>query len=128
MNSVIIARLMGPLLLTAALSILLNRKAFQRMAEDAPKHAALFYLTGALSLLGGLAIVEFHNVWVAGWQVLITVVGWLAVLRGVARMLFPEQAAALAARMIREETSLVISAVVSSVIGAILTVEGLARM
>ena len=128
MNSVIIARLMGPLLLTAAISMLLNRKAFQKIAEEATKNTALFYISGVMSLLGGLAVVQFHNLWVAGWPVLITIVGWLAVVRGLARMLFPEQAAAQGSRMLRGETALVVSAVVSSVIGAILTVEGLARM
>ncbi|MGA7326226.1 MAG: hypothetical protein WBX25_17510, partial [Rhodomicrobium sp.] len=42
----------------------------------------------------GLAIVYFHNKWTRGWPVLITVIGWLALLIGLVRMIFPVQVAA----------------------------------
>ena len=38
-----------------------------------------------------------HNIWAAGWPVLVTIVGWIAVLSGLVRMLFPTQLAAMAA-------------------------------
>ena len=54
------------------------------------------YLSGALFFVAGLAIVRIHNLWVAGWPVLVTVLGWLALLLGLVRMfgagLYPEQA------------------------------------
>src|SRR5690242_14183385 len=33
-----------------------------------------------LLFVAGLAIVRVHNVWVGGWPVLVTVLGWVAVL------------------------------------------------
>jgi hypothetical protein len=40
--------------------------------------------------------VRVHNRWTNGWPVLVTVLGWLAVFSGLARMLFPTGLAAIA--------------------------------
>ena len=37
----------------------------------------------------GVAVVYFHNRWTAGWPVLITVMGWLSLVIGAVRILFP---------------------------------------
>lgn len=124
MSSIIIARLLGPLMLAGAAAVLLNRKGIQKIIEEAGKNAGFIYLTGSMSLLAGLAIVQFHNVWVAGWQVLITILGWSAVVRGVARMLFPVRSAEMVEKLAQREDVVVASAVFSAIIGAILTVKG----
>jgi hypothetical protein len=41
------------------------------------------YLSGLLSLLAGLAIVNLHNTWRADWRVIITVLGWLMTIGGI---------------------------------------------
>ncbi|MBI2720085.1 MAG: hypothetical protein HY245_05285 [Rhizobiales bacterium] len=51
--------------------------------------AAIVYLNGTL-LLAGLAIVRIHNVWIAGWPVLIILTGWILLLGGLYRMFAPE--------------------------------------
>jgi hypothetical protein len=37
----------------------------------------------------GTVIVALHNVWIADWQLLVTVLGWLMVIKGAVIMLFP---------------------------------------
>jgi hypothetical protein len=49
----------------------------------------LIFIAGFLALLGGLAIVNTHNLWVAGWPIIITIFGWLAVIGGIIRIAFP---------------------------------------
>jgi len=44
------------------------------------------YLSGALFFVAGLAIVRVHNLWLRGWQVLVTLVGWFLLLLGLMRM------------------------------------------
>ena len=54
------------------------------------------YLSGALFFVAGLAIVRAHNIWTLRWPVLITVLGWCALLLGLVRMFaagqYPQQA------------------------------------
>jgi hypothetical protein len=47
----------------------------------------------------GLAIVYFHNRWTGGWPVLVTVMGWLSLVVGLLRMVFPTQMAAMATKL-----------------------------
>ena len=49
--------------------------------------------------VAGLAIVRAHNRWVAAWPVLVTVLGWLALIGGLCRMLFPIQLGEAAAKV-----------------------------
>src|SRR6266853_523173 len=51
-----------------------------------------FLFGGLITFPAGLAIVLTHNVWVANWPVLITIVGWLAMVTGAVRLLAPQEA------------------------------------
>lgn len=84
-----IAALLGPTLVVTALMVLLNLGAMPAMIEELIKFPMLIVLAGYAAFVPGLAIVYFHNRWVAGWPVLITVFGWLSVVVGFARIVFP---------------------------------------
>jgi hypothetical protein len=47
------------------------------------------FVEGLLSLGFGSLVVAFHNVW-AGWPVVLTLVGWGQVLKGLARLAAPQ--------------------------------------
>ncbi|WP_276371800.1 hypothetical protein [Chryseolinea sp. H1M3-3] len=49
----------------------------------------LIYLNGVLLFVAGLAIVKNHNIWIYGWQTLLTIVGYFALAVGLFRMFFP---------------------------------------
>ena len=84
-----IAGLIGPTLVAIAASMLLNIGSFPALAEQVSRDPALIFVSGILLFVAGLAIVRVHNRWTNGWPVLVTVLGWLFVLGGLARMLFP---------------------------------------
>ncbi len=94
--SLLLARLMGPLFLAAGLGLLLNQTHYRKMLHRFLTDAALYYFSGALALTVGVAILLFHNIWVADWRVVITIIGWLSVLKGVVRLLFPQAGQQLA--------------------------------
>jgi hypothetical protein len=58
---------------------------------------------------------------------LVTVVGWLVLLSGLARMLFPTQVAAIAARVGQNIGLIIAAAVVLLVLGAFLSFKGYSR-
>jgi hypothetical protein len=47
------------------------------------------YLSGVLLFIAGISIVRSHSTWVLGWRTSLTIIGWLAILLGLIRMLFP---------------------------------------
>lgn len=46
--------------------------------------------TGYITLLMGLTTVILHNLWVADWRVVITLLGWSTVIKGIMKIGFPE--------------------------------------
>ena len=81
-------------------------------------------LFGVLALLAGLAIVNAHNLWVSDWRVIITVVGWLAIIRGVLSLLFPAKMHTIGETITANTSGPVITALIFLVVGAILSWMG----
>ena len=122
-----IAGLIGPTLVAVAVAVVLNLGSFPALAEQVSRDPALIFLSGILLFVAGLAIVRAHNIWAGGWPVLVTVFGWLILLGGLARMLFPTQFAAIAAGVGRSIGLIVAAAIVLLVLGAILSFKGYSR-
>jgi len=122
-----IAGLTGPTLVAIAAGMLLNIGSFPTLAEQVSRDPALIFLSGILLFVAGLAIVRAHNIWAGGWPVLVTVFGWLILLGGLARMLFPTQIAAIAAGVGRSTGLIVAATIVLLVLGAILSFKGYSR-
>jgi hypothetical protein len=85
-----LAKLIGPLFLAIGLGLLVNAPAYRMMAEQFLASYALIYLSGLLALPVGIAIVLAHNVWAPDWRVIITILGWLAIVGGTMRIAFPQ--------------------------------------
>jgi len=88
-TSLFLARLIGPMLLVIGLGVLINRENFRATAKELIASREQMFIIGLLTLLGGLAIVTTHNVW-QGWPTIITVFGWIFVVGGALRVLFPD--------------------------------------
>ena len=123
-TSIFIARLLGPVLVVATLGMLLNAKLIRAIAREVPGSLALLYVFGFIDLVGGLAIVLVPNRWVWDWPVIITILGWVAIVRGVVRMLWPDQVKKFATRALRKENTLMIAGIVMLIVGAVLCYFG----
>jgi hypothetical protein len=97
-TSKIIAALLGPTLVATAAMVLLNLDAIPAIVDELSKSPMLIVLAGYAAFVPGLAIVYFHNRWTGGWPVLITLVGWLSLVIGLIRMVFPMQLAEIMAK------------------------------
>ena len=123
-SSILIARLIGPILVVAGLMVLANPKALQEIAEEFLASRALLFVAGFLSLLAGLAVVNTHNVWVAGWPVIITVFGWMAVVVGIIRMAFPGLTKSIGEAMLSKLAALRVVGALQVALGAYLMTQG----
>jgi len=123
-TSILIAKLIGPVLLVAAVAMLANPKDIQEIGREFLKNRALIYLAGILAMLGGLAILINHNIWVADWPVLITVFGWASALGGAVRIALPSVVQSIGSAMIEYSGMMRIAGAVWVLIGAFLTYKG----
>jgi len=116
-----IAGLMGPTLVAGAISVLINLASWPAMAEQAFRNPGLILMSGFMLFVAGLAIVRVHNRWSGGWPVLVSIFGWLAVIGGLARILFPARLAAIALPAVQSTGLLTTVAVVLLAAGVFLT-------
>lgn len=124
-TSVFLAQLIGPILLLVGLGLLFNRAIYREAAEEVIKGRALLYLFGAIEFTAGLAIVLAHNVWVWNWPVIVTLLGWLLVVRGALRIVVPQQIVDFGAKLLRDSSTLLsVSGFVVLVLGAVLCFFG----
>lgn len=122
--SLFLAQLIGPTLLVIGLGMILSRDAYRTMAQEFLGSRALIYIAGILAFVPGLAIVLTHNVWVAGWPVIITLFGWLALLGGIFRLIFPQEVTRIGSRIIAMPSALTVGGIVVLALGAVLSFFG----
>lgn len=94
-TSKIIAALLGPALIVSAAMVFINLDATPTIIDELSKSPMLIVLAGYAAFAPGLAIVHFHNRWTAGRPVLITLMGWLSLVIGLVRILFPVRLAGI---------------------------------
>ena len=85
-----IAQIVGLFFGLNAVGVLVNTAFYRRMVEEFIESPALCYLGGILALFFGLFILNFNNAWTADWTVIITIIGWLSVVKGVLLIVFPK--------------------------------------
>lgn len=87
--SIFFAQFLAIMYLSFTVGYVLNtdyyQKTFPQMLDDGPFR----YISGFLSLLFGMVLVNYHNTWTADWTTIITVIGWMALIKGVALIAFP---------------------------------------
>jgi len=120
-HSKLIAGFIGPVLVALGCAMLFNRELFPVIVDQISHDYGLIVLSGVLSLLAGIAIVRVHNVWSGGWQVIVTVFGWLAIVGGLARMWVPQFAGPIADSFIAGPAALLIVAVALVALGGFLS-------
>jgi len=87
--SIFIARIVSVIYFTMGLGMLINssyyRKAFERMMQE----SGVLFMGGYMGILLGFMLVTAHNVWVKDWPVLITIIGWALLIKGIILLTLP---------------------------------------
>jgi len=84
MSSKRLAGLIGPTLIAITTSEMMNPDIWGAVTAPVTYHA------GTVLFVAGLSIVYARNRWTRSWPVMVTIVGWVAVLGGLFRMFAPE--------------------------------------
>ena len=117
-TSLFLAKLVGPVIALMGLVLLFDTDRVRSMANTFIENDALLFFAGIVTLPIGLAIVNTHNVWVAGWPVVITILGWLAIAGGIVRMALPGTTKALGGVMLDNKAALIVPGVLLVGLGA----------
>ncbi len=87
--SFFLGRALGIYLLIVSLSMLFNRGVFFTTFQQWSEQPATITLTAFISIILGILMVLVHNVWTADWRIVITLLAWLTLIKGIIRLNFP---------------------------------------
>lgn len=113
-----LTKVLGFFMLIVGLSVLIKGKSLSKIMREFTSHEYMQYFGGVMNLVIGLLLVATHNVWALPLNVLlITVIGWLTLLKGLCFLLLPEDSVNKMVKAFDNKTWHVLSGVVFLVIG-----------
>ncbi len=122
-TSIFLAKAFGLYMFIVSLAMLLNPVGFKSMMHDFVETPAAMTAGTILALVLGIILVLIHNLWVPDWRLLITLLAWLTLLKGVLRIFIPQASVTMVQRC---ETSGFYygSAIISLIVGLFLLYKG----
>jgi len=113
--SILIAKIAAAVYLSASLGYFFNKDYYRRLSDDMYKNAALTFFMGFVTLIVGFLIVHYHNLWGKDWTVLITIIGWISLLKGVFIIVVPKLMQRLSEPFLTEKGLKILSYVMLSI-------------
>jgi len=121
--TIYLGRLIGLFLLVMSLSMALDKTSLVEIVTALFDDRALLLLLGMMALAAGLAIVLGHSVWSGGLlPVLVSLFGWLLVIRGLVLLLVPSETLVAYFQMLRFDDLFYVYAGITFVIGLVFTI------
>jgi hypothetical protein len=73
----------------AGLVWVINPKAYRGMVKDIISNSGVLFISGLSAVTIGYLLITFHNTWALDRSVIITVVGWVSLFKGLLIILLP---------------------------------------
>lgn len=120
-----LSRLIGLYSVLASLSMLTHRQASFTTANAIIHNPALLLTLSVMTVVAGLAIILGHNVWSGGaLPVIVTLVGWLALIKGLVFLFLSPEGAVDYFAALHYEHFFYLYTSISLLLGAYLTYAG----
>ncbi len=97
-----VLRLLAVVYLAVGLGMIVSADYYRQVFQKAFKNHTMAYFAPVITLVIGFSIVSFHNVW-SGWPVLVTLFGWIATLKGLSMIIFPEKMAKISMEVLTKK-------------------------
>jgi len=88
-TSILIAKIIGLIYVAFGVGLLLNKSYYIKAINSLLEDSSYFIIGGLLAIIIGILIIEYHNIWSNDWTVLITIIGWIALIKGIILLAFP---------------------------------------
>jgi len=78
----LLAAFIGMYLVAAGIGLLSDQNSYAKMLDELRENTALGFLTGAFVLALGAAMVAVHNLWTGPLAVVVSVIAWWTLIKG----------------------------------------------
>ncbi len=101
--SIFVAKIIALIYLPLGFALFTGQLKGKELVASFEKSPGLSLTTGYFGVTIGVILITYHNLWIKGWPVLITIIGWIAVIECVALLAIPKTLFAMANRMATNE-------------------------
>lgn len=84
-----LSRIIGKYFIIVSMAMLINRQHFIFCLNNLINNPTLIFVAGFFILILGLVMVMSHNVWLWNWRLIITIISWLTLIKGVSILIYP---------------------------------------
>jgi hypothetical protein len=89
-NSVMIAQVLGLVYLSVGIGMLASPAHYDKLLSEFENNASLVYLGGIIALVVGYVILQMNSAWEGSYVGAITLIGWIACVKGVLLLAKPD--------------------------------------
>lgn len=122
--SIFLAKALAIYLVIISIALLCHPARYKAAIMDMKDNQPLMLIMGLLAIIVGALMVVAHNIWVMDWPVLITILGWLALIKGTVILLFPQFFRNLLAKFVACKFSYHVRLIIILVFGIFLGYHG----
>ena len=115
-----LAKAYGVYILVTGLAGLFASDRWKLVMEDYTRSPGLTYLTAAIVFGLGLVLVTLHNLWTDPLAIIVSLIGWIVLIEGVALMALPEALLKFGAAAVASRNTTRIWAIFALIAGALL--------
>lgn len=90
--SLFLGKVLGCYFLIAGFAYLTQRRVFAEVTKEMSRNFYLIYIISFFVMILGLLMVFSHNLWVEDWRVLITIIAWVTLIKGIYWIFFSAHA------------------------------------
>lgn len=87
--SVLVAKIIAVIYIASGAAVLIGTVKISDIVKEYEKSPALIFLSGCMAIIFGMILVNYHNVWVKNWTVLITIISWVILIEGIVVVIMP---------------------------------------
>lgn len=88
-NAMMLASIFGPLLMILGIWMLFYHENMAKVCTSCKNTPAVHHTWGTINILLGLTIINSYNMWAWNLPLLVTLLGWFMLLRGVLALFMP---------------------------------------
>ncbi len=94
--------LFGLVYVAVGVGVFNNASMVKKLVDDLSSNRAVSYLSGFFAAVIGFAIVATHNVWTKDVTVIVTLLGWIALVKGLLLIAVPEWSVAISKAFVKK--------------------------
>lgn len=104
-TTIIITRIFATVWIAFGLGMLMSPKFYKEEIGKLLVTPSFIFLSGFLGIIFGVIITTTHHYWENDWRMIITIFGWIALIKGILLIIAPKQAEGFRYSLLKPENT-----------------------